>query len=112
MTALKEKGNKALAENKFDEAIAAYTEAIGLDGQNHDLCSNRSTAYLIAGKYEEALIDADKTISLNRFGAKGYSRKALALFGMEKYQEAFAVCSKGIYSFKYTIQEIIILNYF
>lgn len=96
MNALKEKGNKALAADSFEEAIAAYTEAIDLDPSNYVLFSNRSAAYAKAGKYELALKDADQTIALNPTWAKGYSRKGSALSYMEKYVEAFEVYQKGL----------------
>lgn len=96
MNALKETGNKALADSKFDEAIAAYTEAINLDPTNHVLYSNRSAAHAKAGNYEEALKDADETIKLNPTWPKGYSRKGSALSYMQKYVEAFEVFQKGL----------------
>lgn len=96
MNALKEKGNKALADNKFDEAVAAYTEAITLDPKNHVLFSNRSAAHAKAGNYEEALKDAEETIQLNPTWPKGYSRKGSALSYMQKYVEAFEVYQKGL----------------
>lgn len=96
MNALKEKGNKALAEDKFDDAVAAYTEAIELDPKNHVLFSNRSAAHAKAGNYEEALKDAEETIKLNPTWPKGYSRKGSALSYMQKYVEAFEVYQKGL----------------
>lgn len=96
MNTLKEEGNKALAADNFEEAIAAYTEAINLDPSNHVLFSNRSAAYAKAGKYELALKDADQTIALNPTWAKGYSRKGSALSYMEKYVDAFEVYQKGL----------------
>lgn len=95
ITQLKEKGNKALAENKFDEAIAAYTEAISFDGKNHVLFSNRSAAFAKAGKYEEALKDANETVQLNPTWPKGYSRKGSALSYLQKYAEAFEAYREG-----------------
>lgn len=96
VNALKERGNKALSENKFDEAIAAYTEAISHDEKNHVLYSNRSAAYAKAGRYQEALDDAEKTIELNPTWAKGYSRKGSALSGMQKYNLAYTAYTKGL----------------
>lgn len=64
VTVLKDKGNAALQANKFDEAIKCYTEAIELDNRNHVLFSNRSAAYAKAGKYAQALEDAEKTVQL------------------------------------------------
>ncbi|XP_031629525.1 stress-induced-phosphoprotein 1 [Contarinia nasturtii] len=96
INALKEKGNQALAAEKFDEAVQAYTEGINLDPKNHVLYSNRSAAYAKAGKYESALEDANKTVELNPTWAKGYSRKGTALSCMQKYVEAFEVFQKGL----------------
>ena len=67
---LKIKGNESLKSNKVDEAIELYTQAIDLDPENHVLYSNRSAAYLLANKYDEALKDAEKTVKLNRDWAK------------------------------------------
>ena len=67
---LKNKGNAALQNNNNEEAIKYYSEAIQLDSNNHILFSNRSAAYAKAGKYREALIDGEKTISLKKDWAK------------------------------------------
>lgn len=96
MNALKEKGNSALAAERFDEAIAHYTEAIQIDPVNHVLYSNRSAAHAKAGNYELALKDADETIKINPTWPKGYSRKGSALSYMQKYVEAFEVYQKGL----------------
>ena len=60
----KAKGNAAMGQQKYEEAITHYTNAIALDGNNHVLYSNRSAAYSNLGKYEEALKDGEKTIEL------------------------------------------------
>ena len=79
--AFKEKGNKHLQAQEFDEAIAAYTEAINLDPKDHVFFSNRSAAYLSKGDAKSALSDAERCITLNGSWPKGYSRKgSLILF--------------------------------
>ena len=42
--ALKTLGNEAFKNNDFARAIEHFTEAIGIDGTNHVLYSNRSAA--------------------------------------------------------------------
>lgn len=93
---LKEQGNVALASENYAEAIDIYTKAIQLDDKNHVLYSNRSAAYVKAGKYEEALQDANKTIELNPTWVKGYSRKGSALSFMQKYGDALSAYAEGL----------------
>ncbi len=113
---LKSKANAAFASGKNDEAINLYTQAIALDEKNHVLYSNRSAAYAKSNKYEEALKDADKCISLkpdfvkvknkkirNSFffshefiSLKGYSRKGAALSFLKRYDEAINVYEEGL----------------
>lgn len=70
VNALKEKGNEALKLEKYDEAIKFYTQAINLDSINHVLYSNRSAAYCKCGKFQDALADAERTVSLKPDWAK------------------------------------------
>ncbi|OXU22816.1 hypothetical protein TSAR_004664 [Trichomalopsis sarcophagae] len=93
---LKDLGNKLLAENKLDDAIHIYTQAIELDSKNHVLYSNRSAAYAKAGKYDLALQDAEKTVSLKPDWSKGYSRKGGALAYLGRYDDSIETYTKGL----------------
>jgi len=92
----KEKGNKHLQAQEFDEAIAAYTEAINLDPKDHVFFSNRSAAYLSKGDAKSALSDAERCIALNGSWAKGYSRKGAALHSLRRYDEAISTYESGL----------------
>jgi stress-induced-phosphoprotein 1 len=94
--AAKAKGNAALSAKNFEEAVAAYTEAIGHDGTDKVFYSNRSAAYASMGKWEEALADGQKCVELEPSFAKGYGRAGAALHGQGKYQEAVDIYSKGL----------------
>lgn len=96
VTILKDKGNAALNQGNFDEAIKFYTEAINLDQKNHVLFSNRSAAYCKCGKYSEALADAEKTVSLKPDWAKGYSRLGSAFYSLGRFEEALEAYEKGL----------------
>ena len=96
MTELKDKGNKALQEGKFDEAIKFYTEGLAIDPKNHVLYSNRSAAYAKAGKYTQALEDAEKTVELQPNWAKGYSRKGSALAYLGNIENSIKAYEKGL----------------
>lgn len=93
---LKAKGNAALQQEKYDEAIKYYSEAIQLDPKNHILFSNRSAAYAKTGKYSESLVDAEETIKLKKDWPKGYSRKGAALELLERYPDALKTYEEGL----------------
>lgn len=95
----KEEGNAALSAKKYDEAIAAYTEAISLDPKEHTYYSNRSAAYLSKGDAEHAYEDGCKCIELNPNWSKGYSRKGAALHAMKDYAAAATVYEEGLSKF-------------
>lgn len=121
-TQLKTQGNEALKQNNLAEAIQLYTEAIGLDPDNHILYSNRSAAYAKDEKYGLALTDAEKTVELKPDWAKvetavlnfvamatvdfasfnlwllfqGYSRKGAALAYQKRYSEAETAYRQGL----------------
>lgn len=61
---LKDKGNAALSAGNYEQAIEHYTQAIALEPLNHVLYSNRSAAYAKQKKYQNALEDAEKTVSI------------------------------------------------
>jgi len=94
--AFKEKGNKHLQAGEFDEAIAAYTEAINLSPKEHVFFSNRSAAYLSKGDAASALSDGERCIALDASWAKGYSRKGAALHALKQYEEAIQAYEKGL----------------
>lgn len=84
-----------MTAGKFSEAIDCYTKAINLDKANHVLYSNRSAAFLKAGRLQDALKDAEETIKINPSWPKGYSRKGAVLFALEKFEDAYTCYSKG-----------------
>jgi stress-induced-phosphoprotein 1 len=70
-------GNKAYRENRMEDAIRYYSEAITASPKeaiDHRLLSNRSLLYLTKKDYANALVDAEKCIEINPCFWKGYYR--------------------------------------
>eukprot|EP00515_Schizochytrium_aggregatum_P006976 CAMPEP_0202077576 /NCGR_PEP_ID=MMETSP0964-20121228/5451_1 /ASSEMBLY_ACC=CAM_ASM_000500 /TAXON_ID=4773 /ORGANISM="Schizochytrium aggregatum, Strain ATCC28209" /LENGTH=857 /DNA_ID=CAMNT_0048644857 /DNA_START=51 /DNA_END=2624 /DNA_ORIENTATION=+ len=117
-TAAKEQGNAAFSSGEFGVAVGAYGSAIShalgalrsqraqnpapLEGLGSapgqeatellellpTLFSNRSASLHKLGQFEEALRDAEQALSLKPVWAKAHHRKAQALIGLGKLEEA------------------------
>ncbi|KAF9192104.1 Hsp90 cochaperone [Haplosporangium sp. Z 11] len=92
----KAQGNKAFLAKDYPTAITHFSKAIELDPTNHVLYSNRSACYASQKNYEKALEDGEKTVELKSDWAKGYGRKAAALFGLGRYPDANDVYEAGL----------------
>jgi serine/threonine-protein phosphatase 5 len=84
----KDRGNKALLESKYDEAIDLYTKAVELDSSNAVFVANRAQAYIKNEAYGFAIADASEAIRLNPSYTKAYYRRAVANAAIFKYKEA------------------------
>ncbi len=107
---LKLDGNKSFREDRYKEALDAYSSAINLaqdcnyNAFNPLLLTNRATVYIKLGRYEDALKDANDYITRRPDCWRGYARKALALDGLnEKVSAGIAAAlafyhNRGIFS--------------
>ncbi|XP_076103782.1 uncharacterized protein LOC143072629 [Mytilus galloprovincialis] len=82
---LKEEGNKCVKEGNYAEAVLHYTHAIGQDGRNHVLYSNRSLCFLKLHQYYYAMEDAKESIKLKSDWPKGFFRKGEVEFAVGNY---------------------------
>ena len=93
---LKNKGNKAFQEGKFDESIEFFSDAIAINPNDHVYYSNRSGAYASKKDYQKAFEDSAKCVEIKPDWAKGYQRKGLAEFYLDKYDEAIETYNVGL----------------
>jgi len=93
---LKDLGNKAFVAKDYETAIKHFSAAIALDPNNHILYSNRSACYASTKELAKALADGEKTIQLKPDFWKGYTRKAIPLYMMERYEEALQTYNEGL----------------
>ncbi|KAJ3641545.1 hypothetical protein Zmor_028048 [Zophobas morio] len=94
--ALKELGNAAVKNQKYEEAVLYYTQAIKSDLSNYTLYSNRSFAFLKVHQYYFAMEDAKETIKLNPMWPKGYFRKAEIEYTTKHYLSACESYQKAL----------------
>ncbi|KEG10080.1 stress-induced protein sti1 [Trypanosoma grayi] len=92
----KEEGNALFKEDKFPEAVAAYTEAIKRNPAEHTTYSNRAAAYLKLGAYNEALADAEKCIEIKPDFVKAHARRGHAYFWTKQYNKAMQAYEEGL----------------
>lgn len=92
---LKNAGNKAYSEQKFQDAVNLYTQAIEKDSTNHIFFANRANVYLDMDRHFECIADCDKAIALDASFVKSYARKAQALFQLERYEESTEMIKVG-----------------
>mmetsp|Transcript_112181 Transcript_112181/g.194772 ORF Transcript_112181/g.194772 Transcript_112181/m.194772 type:complete len:1356 (-) Transcript_112181:447-4514(-) len=89
-------GNEAYKNDQYELAVRHYTNAIHLDKDNHVHYSNRCAAYINLGRLDDALHDANKTISMKPDWPKGYSRKGSVLYKQGRYMLAAAAYSEAL----------------
>jgi translocation protein SEC72 len=97
----KEEGNKHFRKGEWQDAIKLYTLSADLAASRpvfesniyarDELAltlSNRSAAYMSAGEFVNALVDADAVIAIKRPWVKGHFRRGKALAAMGRLEEA------------------------
>jgi tetratricopeptide (TPR) repeat protein len=86
---LKDDGNQLMSEERFSEASEAYSRALELDPNNAVIYYNRAAAYYRLGEYCSVVRDCNSALHLNHKYAKAFSLKAIALFSLQRYREAY-----------------------
>ncbi|XP_018425547.1 PREDICTED: LON peptidase N-terminal domain and RING finger protein 3 isoform X2 [Nanorana parkeri] len=81
-------GSALLKDNRLEEALDKYKEAIRLVPLDHLLYSNRAMVYLSLKSYKLALDDAETACKLQPYWLKGHLRKAQALTQLGKIEDA------------------------
>jgi len=92
----KTKGNSFVKEQKYAEAIEAYTKAIELDKNSPVYYCNRAAAYTNSEKFHEALDDCKRAIAINEDYAKAFSRMGLIYSKLQFFSESVSCYETAI----------------
>lgn len=100
-----QKGSSLTYLNKVEDAIASYTEALKYTTQKSKeqnlILTGRSNVFLIAGKWEEALSDAEKTLQIDPGNYASVINKCVALKKLGREEEAEEILQAVLPEIKY-----------
>jgi len=92
LSSTKEKANSLFKEDKFEEALSLYSEALEIDKFhakiNAKLFCNKAACFLKLGKFEEAIEASTKAIELDKGYQKAFLRRAQAFIESEEFVKA------------------------
>lgn len=111
----KEEGNELYKAQKFDDALAAYDEAIGLDPTNMTFLSNKAAVYFSQKKYDECIEACMAAVEVGKANRAPFEDRAKALTRAAKaYQKkgdltkAIELCEQAqLESFDKTTQRLL-----
>jgi hypothetical protein len=84
----KEKGNNAIKQQNYRQAIHHYTAAIHYNAMDSTLYFNRALGFIKTGDFSLAVNDCNKALELNKDYLKCYERRALAFFSIQEFSKA------------------------
>jgi len=99
----KEKGNDLYKKKQFDEALAAYNEAIALDPTNMTFLNNKAAVYFTMKKYDECIAACNEAFEVGKANRAPFEERAKTLTRAAKaYQKkgdlgaAIDMCQKSL----------------
>ncbi|KAA3476677.1 TPR repeat-containing thioredoxin TTL1-like [Gossypium australe] len=85
---LKNKGNEAYKQGRFEEALALYERAISLDSKQATYRCNKSAALLGLGRLMEAIVECKEAIQLDPTYCRAHHRLATIYFRLGEPEHA------------------------
>lgn len=99
----KERGNNLYKKKQFDDALAAYDEAIALDPTNMTFVNNKAAVYFTVKKYDECIEACNEAFEVGKANRAPFEERAKTLTRAAKaYQKkgdlgaAIEMCQKSL----------------
>lgn len=93
-------GLRYLEEEEYEQAIVAFTEAIGMDPKQPEVYAARGRAYILSGETEEHLAlaqtDYETVLGLDETYAEAYLGLADIWIRRGEYEEALKILKEGL----------------
>ncbi|KAL0482244.1 hypothetical protein AKO1_011110 [Acrasis kona] len=93
---LLQEANLLVSQEKYDESLVVYNQAIEMDPENAMLFSLRSAVNTALENYDEALSDAENALKIRPNWGQAYFRKGLVQSMTGKFQESISTLSEGL----------------
>jgi len=93
---VKNEGNCLMKEEKYQEALIAYSRAISLDATNPVFYCNRAAAYSRLGDYQKAADDCKMSLRYDPSYSKAYGRLGIAYSKLNNPKAALDAYQKAI----------------
>jgi tetratricopeptide (TPR) repeat protein len=90
------RGNVRVSQNRMEEAIADYNQAISLAPNQPDPYLNRGTALEGLGRWQAAIADYTKVLGLNPKDAGAYNNRGNAKAGLGQWEAALTDYQQAI----------------
>ncbi|MEO6681726.1 MAG: tetratricopeptide repeat protein [Ginsengibacter sp.] len=88
-------GNKSMESGDYISAIQSFTKAIQLSPSTAEYYHNRAVSYHAIEKYQEALIDFNKALSIEKT-TESYNAIGMTFFYLNKFPEAISNFNKAL----------------
>lgn len=89
-------GQRLYNDGKYVEAVAMFSQAIGLDGKSLEGYLGRGAAYYVQGNYSQAIADYNEVIAIDSNYADVYFNRGLVYGRQGDYTQAIADFTKVI----------------
>ncbi|MBF2093395.1 MAG: tetratricopeptide repeat protein [Synechococcales cyanobacterium K44_A2020_017] len=81
---------------EYEEAIAAYDQALDIKPDDHEVLNNKGIALRQLGRYEEAIAFYDQALAIKPDDHKALHNKGYALGNLGRYEEAIAFYDQAL----------------
>ena len=89
-------GQRLLSQTKFEEAAAAFGQALAAEPDDPGLLVARGAALIALGRHDEAFADFDRAVALDPGNARLYYRRGMGRMAQKDFEAAVADFSKAI----------------